>query len=191
MGTRNRTQLTDHPLRFITTTFNQWLRLLKDETYFSIVTDSLNFVSRMYNTDILAYVIMPNYLHLILFFSDATKVSDYMRDFKKYTSGEIKWKLLKDGETELLNKLENSSESGSYKIWMNRFDDFAIKNAELFHVKMNYIHANPVRKSLSATAADYPYSSAGFYEREEKGSVNVTYYLDAIGWANHYSYGRI
>src|SRR6185369_9592267 len=154
MGTRYRTNLSEEPLRFVTTTFNRWLPLLKDESYFSIIANSLNFVSSKYNTDILAYVIMPNHLHLILFFSDAVKLSDYMRDFKKYTSGELRRKLIIEKQTEVLQKLEFPVGSNHYKIWMVRFDDFAIKNAETFHVKMNYIHQNPVRRNLSSTASE-------------------------------------
>ena len=191
MGTRYKGDLTDHPLRFITTTFNQWLQLLIDDSYFNIITDSLNFTSRKYSVDILAYVIMPNHLHLVLFFYNEVKVSDYMRDFKKFTSGEIRRKLLKDGEADLLKKLEHSSCTKKYKIWMDRFDDFVIKNPKMLHIKMNYIHENPVRKQLSETAENYPYSSASFYQNEKKGNVEVKYYLDSIGWGNHFSYGRI
>ncbi len=189
MGRRSRTLLTDQPVRFITTTFNKWQAILIDESYFKILTDSLNFMSSKYQTDVLSYVFMPNHIHLVLFFSKPAQVSDYMRDFKKFTSGELRRKLLADNKTELLKELETSV--GRYKIWMERFDDFVIRNAKSVHTKINYIHQNPVRKNLAASPAEYNYSSARFYESEEAGAVKVTHFLEAMGAANQYSYGQI
>jgi hypothetical protein len=39
---------------------------------------------------------------------------------------------------------------------------------ELVWQKLAYIHFNPVRAGLCIYPEDYPYSSAGFYMREDK-----------------------
>jgi putative transposase len=189
MGTRHRNKLTEFPLRFVTTTFKDWIHVLTREEYFQTVAQSLEFVNKKYKVDLLAYVIMPNHLHLVLFFTDEVKLSDYMRDFKKFTSGELRRQLIKNGDDKILAKLK--TKEGSYKVWMDRFDDLVIRNARNVLVKMNYIHQNPVRRNLAAKETDYKYSSARFYDSGEEGILNVTYIFDAIGWQNQTSVGQI
>lgn len=90
MGRRMRTYFSEQPVRFLTTTFYRWTNILESDTYFRIVTDSLTFVSGKYEVDILCYVLMPNHIHLVCVYSKPSTVSDFMRDFKKFTSGEIR-----------------------------------------------------------------------------------------------------
>jgi len=56
---------------------------------------------------------------------------------------------------------------------------------------MKYIHENPVRRQLAKSCSEYRYASACFYEKQEQGFMPVTHYLDAMGYANHYYYGRV
>src|SRR4051812_19737653 len=122
MGTRHRTLLTEFPLRFVTTTFKDWTHILVREEYFQIIAKSLDFVNRKYKVDLPVYVLMPNHIHLILRFREEVKLSEYMRDFKKFTSGELQRQLVKNGDIEILSKLK--TETGTYKVWKDRFDDF-------------------------------------------------------------------
>ena len=77
----------EHRLRFITTTCNSWLPLFINETCYRILSDSLNFVNEKYAVHSIAYVFMPNHIHLILLVEDGEIIPAYMRDFKKFTSG--------------------------------------------------------------------------------------------------------
>ena len=49
------------------------------------------------------------------------------------------------------------------KFWMKRFDDEVIRNQNMFLVKLNYIHNNPVKSGLVEKPEDYKYSSARNY----------------------------
>ncbi len=188
MGRRMRTYFSEQPVRFITTTFRDWNYILTSESYFKIVCDSLNFVSRKYETDIVCYVLMPNHIHLVCVFTKPSRVSDYMRDFKKFTSGEIIRQLKFDSNTSMIEKLKNGI--NNYKVWKDRFDDYAILDVRSLHTKINYIHNNPVRKGLVDWSSDYKYSSAPFYQNNTQGPVNIVHFIEAMGSQSRYWYGQ-
>lgn len=86
MGLRGRTLYPEADCFFVTTTCYKWYHLLSDDACKGIVLDSINFLNQKYDSSLLAFVIMPNHLHLILFFKSANRLSDWMRDLKKFTS---------------------------------------------------------------------------------------------------------
>ena len=77
-------------LFFITSTIKDWLEILLGEHKCRIITDSLQFCTNKYKASLIGYVIMPNHIHLILFYNESVDVSGFMRDFKKYTSFHIR-----------------------------------------------------------------------------------------------------
>ena len=166
MPLRDRTRLLDYSCFFITTTCHEWLHLFQSEKYFSLLYSSLNFVNEKYKAQIVAYVFMTNHIHFIVYFHEENHLSDYMRDFKKYTSVHIRKFIEADGQIELLNKLRYSGGEQKFKVWMDRFDDVVIRSTKVLLTKMQYIHLNPVRKELAQYPEDYKHSSAGFYLKE-------------------------
>ena len=184
-----RTYYSEQPVRFITTTFKDWKVILHNDTYFNIICESLDFVCKKYIVDIIGYVLMPNHIHLVNVFSKPETVSGFMRDFKKFTSGEIRRQLFKDNNIELLNELKVGK--NKYKIWMDRFDDYALRDVHSVHTKINYIHQNPVRKGLVERPEDYIYSSAGFYLNQSEGKIKVAPFIDALGPGSTYGFGQI
>ena len=189
MGRRMRTYFSEQPVRFLTTTFNDWKTILINDHYFNIVCESLTFVCKKYVVDIICYVLMPNHIHLIGVFSKPSEVSGFMRDFKKFTAGELRRQLFKDNNIELLKQLKVGD--GKYKIWKDRFDDYALRDVRSAHTKINYIHQNPVRKGFVEKPEDYFYSSAGFYLNQAVGKIKVTHFIDALGPGSTYGFGQI
>ncbi|MBC7486586.1 MAG: transposase [Cytophagaceae bacterium] len=166
MGLRNRHQYEEHFSFFVTTTCYNWMPFIQQSNTFSIIENTLQFVSEKFHTKILAYVIMPNHIHLILHFTKTNHLSAFMRDFKKFTSVEIKKRLNKNI---------------SPKIWMDRFDDVYIRDKSHLEVKLAYIHHNPLQEkwNLSSTPEKYLFSSASYYYLGEHSSqLKTTHYLD-------------
>lgn len=156
-----------------------------------IVSSSLQFVSEKYKVKILGYVFMPNHIHLILFLDEPQHLSSFMRDFKKYSSTQIRKQLEKENRSDLVSKMLYEKDGHKFKVWKDRFDDFHIEQSKSLEIKLNYIHENPVRKGMVENASDYLYSSAGYYFENKKSFMPVIHFLEAIGYANHYSFGRI
>jgi len=147
MGLRNRKSLLEERLFFVTTTCKDWIPIFTEEIYFDIIYASFDFYNKKYNASLVGYVIMPNHIHFIIYFTEENKLSVYIRDFKKYTAGEIR--RLKDfeKENELINNLRHERREQKFKIWQDRFDDVYLFNRNTLITKLNYIHNNIVKKS--------------------------------------------
>ena len=120
---------------------------------------------------------MPNHIHLILYFKDQNYLSSLMRDFKKFTGGEIRRKLEKDGHSRLVESLRFERSQQKFKVWMDRFDDVYLESKHVLETKLDYIHDNPVKKNLCEYPEDYRYSSAAFYEKGLETPLKVTHYM--------------
>ncbi len=181
MGLRNRQHYNDKNIFFITTTCYKWYHLLIAGQAMEIVADSLVFCSKKHDSDILAYVLMPNHIHFIIYFKEANKRIDFMRDFKKFTSTKVRQEIEK-ADIELLGKIRINQNGQVFKVWQDRFDEVFLENRELFEIKLNYIHNNPLQPhwKLSINIEDYFYSSALFYEKGIQNKIEVKHYLDYV-----------
>jgi len=166
MGLRDRHLFKDQKCFFVTTTCNGHLHLFRSHSYFLILANSIEFLNLKYKSDILAYVFMPNHIHLIVYFKEENMLSEYMRDFKKYTAFRIRKEIESDGNTALLENLRVSNGKQIFKIWMDRFDDVFLETPSVLETKLDYIHFNPTKKNLCSDPTDYLYSSAFFYEND-------------------------
>ncbi len=179
MGTRYRSALIDEQCFFVTSTFVDWCEVLFDEKAYSIIAENLTFYSTKYEAGIVAFVLMPNHIHFVIVFPKQTRLSDFMRDFKKYTSSQLRRHIEKE-KPEWVSRFVHEQRTQKFQLWMNRFDDVWIGNRELLETKLNYIHENPVKKGFCTLPAEYKWSSAGFYEDGTVPVVPVTHYLDVI-----------
>jgi len=177
MGLRNRNLFLEKKCFFVTTSCYKHIKLLESDFCKLIIANSMNFVAVKYNISILGYVIMPNHFHILLYFNEENKLSDAMRDLKKFCAFEIR-KYLETNESLLLNRIRIENEKQVFKVWNDRFDDVWIGNRELLEVKLEYIHQNPLQAhwSLSEYPEDYNYSSAAFYLGNEYDIIKLTDY---------------
>ncbi len=115
---------------------------------------------------------MPNHLHLITSAKDGKDISNIIRDFKKFTSVEIK-KYLQD-----YNNIESRREwmlsifglagkdnpaNKEFQLWKNENHPIALYSFEVIKQKLEYIHMNPVRAGFVAMPEHWLYSSASNY----------------------------
>lgn len=146
---------------FITTTVINYERVFSIEKSFNyLLLDSMKYLCKEHNSEIIAFVYMPSHIHFIITMNDGESISDYLRDFKKYTSKQIKSKLLVADNKELYSKLQ---EMGKYKFWMDRFDSQIILTEKILNIKINYIHNNPVKARLVKEIDEWKFSSAYKY----------------------------
>lgn len=123
---------------------------------YEALADSLAFYCAKYNAKLAGYVFMPTHLHLLLFV-DGKELGAFMRDFKKFTAQ----KAAKDLDISVPN------------LWMPRYDRVAIVSDEIFRVKLNYIHNNPVESGLSRSVEQWKWSSASDYCRDKSGPLEI------------------
>ena len=153
---------------FTTDTVVDWVDIFTRPRYKHIIMDSLRYCQTEKGLVIYAWVLMSNHLHMIVGSEGDDKVSDIMRDFKKFTSKEILRILQTDPQESrrewMLNRFEyagrNDKKIKNYRFWQEGNDHQEIFLVDYFDQKLNYIHNNPVTAELVNRPEDYRYSSA-------------------------------
>jgi REP element-mobilizing transposase RayT len=163
---------------FITATVVDWVDVFSRKTYRDSVIESLDFCIKNKGMILYSYVIMSNHIHLIIQSKDG-KLSDLVRDFKKYTAKTILEKIQNEQESRrewMLERFKLATESHSrnknYQFWQLGSHAEEIYSEKFMWTKINYIHFNPVRAGIVLKIQDYIYSSASNYI-ENKGIVEV------------------
>jgi REP element-mobilizing transposase RayT len=125
-----------------------------------------------------AYVIMSNHIH-ILAQAEKGNLSDIVRDFKNYTSGQF-LDILNNGKESRSDWMKLVFEyHGKFKtkqinqIWTHENHAEIIYSQKFIEQKVNYIHNNPVRAQIVSKPEDYIYSSARNYANLES-ILNIT-----------------
>jgi REP element-mobilizing transposase RayT len=166
---------------FITDTVVDWVDIFSRPIYRHIIIESLLYCQKEKGLIIYAWVLMTNHMHMIVGSNGANKVSDIMRDFKKFTSKEILSTLLVESTESrrewMLNRFEyaekNDKKIKNYRFWQEGNDAQEIYLNNYFNQKLNYIHENPVKAEIVNRPKDYRYSSAIDYAGG-KGLLQVT-----------------
>lgn len=180
MGLRDRSQYLDKSCFFVTTSCNRRKPLLQLASAFSLIESSLTFVNEKYQAAILGHVLMPNHIQLIIYFRGKNKLSDYMRDFKKFTSTKIRQLIEETRNKELLTSLRHEDQKRSFHVWQDRFDDVYLDSKSLLETKLDYIHLNPLQEhwNLVDRPKYYQFSSARYYETGVQTSLKVVDYRE-------------
>jgi len=115
---------------------------------------------------------MPNHIHLLLHVCEGKSISDFMRDFKKYSSVQIKDVLTENKMLDLLSQLNEGD--NEFSLWKDRFDSVQVYSERVMETKLNYIHYNPVKAGLVEEMTDWKYSSARNYFLEDQTVIHVS-----------------
>ena len=157
---------------YCTFTCYNWLPLIDLTKSYDIVYNWFNILIQD-NRHIIAYVIMPNHIHFIIYFPKAGfNLNTIIGNAKRFMAYEIINRLKEKGNVELLHRLENlvtereRKKGQLHKIFKDTFDAKAIITQHFLLQKINYIHNNPVtgKWMLAKDFIAYEYSSASFYE---------------------------
>ncbi len=161
------------PLYFITFTCYQWLNLIEITNAHENVYKWFTYLKESKNIDVVAFVIMPNHVHAILYFPTSDfDLNKIIGNAKRIIAYEIIRRLKSTERLDLLALLRKGltkreiAKGQKHKAFESSFDAKAIYTEEFFFQKLDYIHKNPVsgKWTLVEDYAKYPHSSAGFYE---------------------------
>ena len=147
---------------FCTNTIVDWQCVFKEDRYFKVIIDSLNYCRQKKGLLLFGFVIMPNHMHCMAASKEGFELPDIMRDFKRYTATKITELLEEDNERLFLHLFRKAGEwqKTKIKVWQDEYHPVAIMSEKWFREKMEYIHANPVRKGFVVNPEDWKYSSA-------------------------------
>ena len=172
---------------FVTFTCIEWIFLFEITNTYDMVYKWFDILKTKYDADVIAYVIMPNHLHVILHFHKAGfNLNTIIANGKRFMAYEIINRLETTGNTVLLDRLkslvtEREKKKGQvHKVFKDSFDAKAIITQPFLLQKVNYIHNNPVsgKWMLAKDFIEYEHSSASFYEIQLVKHFKPMHYLD-------------
>lgn len=169
-----------HASYFLTFTVVEWADVFTRIDYKQAIADSLNYCVAEKGLECFAWVLMTNHLHLIVRANPPARLSDIIRDFKKFTSKKIV-ELIETGNESrkewLLHKFSfharTTGRAENYKVWRDDNHAIYLDGTNLWQQKIDYIHDNPVRQMIVSRGEDYSFSSASDYAGR-KGLVKVS-----------------
>lgn len=152
---------------FWTATINHWQKLLLEDRYKDVVISSLEYLSNAGKIDVYAFVIMPNHIHLIWKTNELNGKETAQGSFLKYTAHEFRKMLLKEKK---LASYKVDAENKKHEFWQRDSLAIHLHSHEVALQKLRYIHNNPLAEhwQLVKDPCDYEYSSARYYELNEK-----------------------
>lgn len=119
---------------------------------------------------------MPDHIHLLIWPKVANVITDFMRDFKRFTSGRITRQAKVEGKADWVKRFEEAgteTERAEHKVWQDSFWEQTIYTEEFLRQKLNYLHLNPVRVGLVQSAEEYPYSSYRNYYLSDNQLIEI------------------
>jgi REP element-mobilizing transposase RayT len=113
----------------------------------------LAFDSQRYR--LLAWVVMPNHVHALFQPINGWTVGKIVASWKKFTARQIRPGSIPGNANLLIGGFQPSS-----PVWHREYWDRYIRNQRHFNQAIDYIHQNPVKAGLVATAESWRWSSA-------------------------------
>ncbi len=152
-------------IHFVTFTVHQWVDVFTRKAYADLLIESLRYCQSNKGLLIYAWVLMSNHCHLIVQAKEGYKLSDILRDLKKYTSKKIVEAIeLNPQESRKSWLLWLLKKEGHNWFWEEGYHGEEVYTKEFFDTKARYIHLNPVRAGWVEKEEEYRWSScADFY----------------------------
>jgi putative transposase len=155
----------DAALYFVTFSVVDWLPIFVSEESCRIVADSLRFCHDQKCLRVNAFVIMPTHLHAIVFDRDFNndRLAMTLTDFRKFTGRALAD--YSDGHLAPCLREALRSAAGDdreRRVWQPSRHPEALTSEPFWRQKLDYLHANPVRKGLVIRPEYWRFSSAGF-----------------------------
>ena len=158
---------------YCTFTCYDWLPLFEIVNGYELVYKWFDVLKKE-NHQTVAYVIMPDHVHTILYFPETGfDLNKIIGNAKRFMAYEIINRLEQMKRNDILEYLaaevsgREKKKGQLHKVFIDSFDAKAIYNQKFFNQKFDYIHLNPVRGKwqLVDDYTEYEHSSASFYER--------------------------
>lgn len=189
MGVR-KTQVQAPGYYFITFTNYGWLPLFALSGAYDLVYEWFDYLRRQ-GHQIIAYVIMPNHIHLMMAYSGSGKsINTLVGNGKRLMAYGISRRLLATQQTAILQQLAAAVPEGArargkqYAVFRPSFHLLQCYSQQFIVQKLRYIHNNPCagKWMLAEHPAAYPHSSAVFYESGHPAAYPVVSWLSLEAW---------
>ena len=173
---------------FITFTNHAWLPLIQLTEGYDLVYNWFRIMSQKGHI-ITGFVIMPNHLHLLLYYGGGDQsLNTIVGNGKRFMAYAIVERLEQAGNSEIIARLrkdvkaKDKSRGKIHEVWKDAFDVKECRTEKFILQKLNYIHNNPCsgKWRLAVDSIHYLHSSASFYINGKRGGYGVSDYREFI-----------
>lgn len=152
-----------------------YIDLFTHTNYRDILIDSLQYGRKNKGISLFAFCIMPSYLLLLVKANQPFRLSDFIRDYKKYTHHLMMKIIQTENEERRLWMLHQfgyyasrHSRNEDYQIWTNNSSPHIVNTIDEALNCKNEIEDEPLIKNIVMNKSAYIYSSASSYLFENK-----------------------
>ena len=121
---------------------------------------------------LVGYVVMPEHVHLLLSEPKKGNPSKVLQVLKQKVSRALHGRRKKSSPGQLSLTFATPP-TDAVHFWQRRFYDFNVWSAKKLKEKLEYMHANPVKRKLVLHPKDWPWSSWSYYEKGEEGLIRI------------------
>jgi len=179
MSSENYVIRDQNAVHFITFTVINWIDVFTRAGYKNEIVESLSYCQKNKGLVLYAYCLMTNHLHLVCKVDEPFRLSDFVRDFKKYTAKKILERIWDEAESRRCWLLSAFREAGKYdnrikefRFWQEGCHPITLDSNVMIQERICYVHENPVKVGIVAKHEDYLYSSARNYA-SLRGMVDI------------------
>src|SRR5579862_9818273 len=158
-------------LHFITCSCYRRLPLLRSAQARDAFISALAEVRETFRFELVGYVVMPEHVHLLIGEPGRGTPSTVMQVLKQEVSLHLRREQLEPAAQ--LRIRSNGFLDPLPRFWQLRFHDFNVWSHKKRVEKLQYMHFNPVKRSLVVHPKDWPWSSFSYYANREPGLVPI------------------
>lgn len=141
---------------FITQVLADRAPILLNPPVIELMRQTLHNVKALYPFTMLAYVYLPDHLHLMFRPADGVTFSSIMHSFKSYVAHEY---------------ARGMPGEANARFWQKRFYDHVIRSESDFADHLDYIHYNPCRHGYVTRPEDWQHSSFRYWHERDVYSI--------------------
>ncbi len=159
-------------LHFLTFSCYRRLPLLGTVRARTLFVKELGRVRREYGFLLVGYVVMPNHVHLLISEPKKGTPSTVVQMLKQRVSRKMRKSKYPVPKAQL-PLIFPKYIADLPQFWQPRFYDFNVYSHEKKNEKLEYMHANPVKRGLVKHPKGWPWSSFLFHAKAEAGLVAI------------------
>jgi putative transposase len=159
-------------LHFVTFSCYRRLPLLRTIRARNLFVRALGAIRERYKFLLVGYVVMPDHVHLLISEPPKSTPSVMLKALKQRVSRDLRRKKRKAASGQLRLAFLNDG-LGLPRFWQPRFYDFNVYSSYKVREKLEYMHANPVKRGLVKNPGAWMWSSFLSYEKGQAGLITI------------------
>jgi REP element-mobilizing transposase RayT len=162
-------------LHYLTFVVLQRVRVFADQGNCQLFIEALDETRKQYPFKLIAYVIMPDHVHLIVNPAGGD-IELVGKTLKGKSAKKIldRLKIFENGST--LSQLKRSAigkRNHTFSLWQKKVKSVDLWTHKFILQKMNYVHMNPVRAALCDHPGKWVWSSYSAYVRNSQAEIPI------------------